>query len=130
MKIVGVILKAFILVATIIYSSFSIFVGYLSATSTGLFGASNTSGEQFAGQAMLVLSIEMVITSLFLFRKKNNLPFIILLISAVLIYFAFISMEGFGNEFDTFFIVYLFALVLLYSSNYILDKKLGKVGKK
>jgi hypothetical protein len=130
MKIVSLILKLFIIIATLAYSGISIFVGYLFFSSTGLFGTPNTSMKQFSGEIMLTLSFAMVVVSVFVFRKKSIRYLIALLISSTIIYIAFVFIDGFGNEFDLFFILYIILLISLYWINRFTEKRQDKVSKK
>src|SRR5437773_7968022 len=54
---------------------------------------------------MIVLSIIIAITSLLIFQAKSIVPFIMLIILALVEYGLFISVEGFGTGESTIFLI-------------------------
>lgn len=85
----------------------------------------SSESSQFTGQTytMFALGIIISITAFFIFKKKNFIPFIIIIIASILAYLIFTAYVGTGTgEVTIGFLIFIVALSTLYKLSHYLEK--------
>lgn len=122
MKIVGLIIRLSIVVITVCYAAFCLFISIFLIPSYGLFSSVNTLLQQFSGMFLLLSSIISLVFSVIFFIKKNNKFILAITLSTIIGYVFYVIVEGFGSEIDGFLLLYLLSILLLYTFKKFADK--------
>lgn len=124
MKTIIYITRCLIFLACFAYASFVFFVGqFLDYTSKV-----NSFYEQMITTLIFGISLAICVAPFFLFRKKNLVPILILLISPILLILIFIPSYGyatvvdFNNENTLYSIIFIAVIIFLYKLIKMIDK--------
>lgn len=104
--------RILIFIASIVYS-FYLYIPY--ATSNITFGSASppSQSEKMIGSVLFIAGIFLAVTSIFVFKKRNFIPVLILVIISICTFLLLFFLYGTDIFFDLSF-VYPFAIVILY----------------
>jgi hypothetical protein len=114
------------LVATLAVALGSITIGLIFAGPTGFFGASHTFQERLEGNILLVVGAVMILFSFSLFRRKNIIPFLVILGSLL----AGVASLGIHVSQDVIIVVRPFTagMIICYLIDFLIGKKIKEKG--
>lgn len=111
------------LLGTLAVAILAVFFGYIAASSTGFFGVSRTMEERIPGFITIAMAVVMIFFSFSLFRRKNLVPFLIIVGTVIARYLAMGRYVSQNVENVVF--LYILGMSVCFLLDSLIAKKLG-----